>query len=547
MNKKNQLIIIFVTILVIGSIAAISFFGYQKIQKLNSSIEEVKKTKSCPEKEIVEKVLKKADTWSEVQAKSTSAVVQVFSQIAVFDWLEPYKTPEQSAATGTGFFIDPKGYLITNAHVVDQSKALTIQISTLGKDQFEIEVVGISPDRDLALCKLKDEEFKKIQKSLGKIPYLKLGNSEKICRGDEVMVLGYPLGFQFIKSTKGIVSGRESLAGHHFIQIDAAINPGNSGGPVVDNNGDVVGIATAHIPNAQNVGYIIQANELKVILKSLYNTPTKLVRRPFLGVFWHAGNPTLTQYLNNPLPGGCYVTSLYKGSLLDNVGVKPGDMIYEINKLPIDSFGEISVNWCEDKISLSDYISFLPLDQEISFVVYRKGERKEFKFNFTQSKLPEIRAMYPDYEKIEYEVIAGIVIMQLTRNHIVKLIQYSPDLLKYEDPKNQNQPALVITNILPDSQAQRSRLPFPPGTIIKEINGESVKTMDDLRKAVRKSINNGYLTFKFSNEVFVVFSFTRVLQDEVKLSTIFRYPISPLVQELLKTFIDKNEKKDLFS
>ncbi len=497
---------------------------------------------TCPTKEVVEKIVTKNDPWLAVQPKVKDTVVQVFAHVGEFNWLEPYKSPNQSEGRGSGFLINENGDIITNAHVVDQAKAVSIQIPSLGKEQFEVEILGVSFDRDIALLRLKKVEIESIKSVLGKIPYIKLGNSDHICRANEVMVLGYPLGQQSIKSTRGIVSGRESIMSRQLIQIDAAINPGNSGGPAINLNGEVIGIATANVPSAQNVGYIIPVNELKIARDDLYNAKNKLLRRPFLGIFYNSASAALTNYLKNPQPGGCYVTAVYQGSLLDQVGIKAKDMIYEINGQTVDIYGEISANWCEDKISLVDYVSFIPLNKEVNIVVYRSGEKKEFKFKFVQSKLPEIRVMYPDYEKIDYEVIGGLVVMQLARNHLPYLIQAAPELIKYEEPKNQIEPVLIVTHVLPDSQAQRSRV-IAPGTRLKEVNSIEVKTLDEFRNAVKESLNTGYLTIKTASEIFTVFPFKRVLEDELRLPKIYRYPVSHLVEELMKKFIEKNENK----
>jgi serine protease Do len=480
---------------------------------------------------IVERVITRANPWSEVQSKVKNTVVQVFSQIAEFDWLQPYATPKQGQSSGTAFFIDSSGLLLTNAHVVNQAKAILVQIPTLGKHQFEVDLLGISFDRDLALLKLRPDDYNEIIEQIGTIPVLELGDSNRLRRGDEVMALGYPLGQQSLKSTTGVISGVESL-GRQLIQIDAAINPGNSGGPAINPDGHVIGINTANVPSAQNVGYIIPINEVKIIIDDLKDATQTLVRKPFLGIFYNVGSSTLTQYLGNPLPGGTYITDVYKGSLLDKVGVKQGDMIYEINGLRIDMHGDVSVPWDEDKISLVDYLPFLKLGQEISLIVYRNGTRKEFNFTFTESKLPSVRVMYPDFEEIDYEVIGGMVIMQLTRNHLPLLIQSAPELIKFDEAKNQAEPTLVVTHVLPASHAQRSRA-ILTGTRIAEINGTKVKTLTDLRKALKKSLASDFLIVKSSNDVLVAFPFKKLLSEEAWLSRLYHYPISESVQALI--------------
>ena len=104
--------------------------------------------------------------------------------------------------SGSAFFISSDGYLITNAHVVNQAKAVWVRIPSLGKQIIDARVISISPERDLALLKIDKENFDAI-KSVIDIPYLKLGDSDSLCRADKVMALGYPLGQSSLKSTEG--------------------------------------------------------------------------------------------------------------------------------------------------------------------------------------------------------------------------------------------------------------------------------------------------------------------------------------------------------
>src|SRR5690606_2807503 len=108
-----------------------------------------------------------------------------------------------------------------------------------------------------------------------------------------------------------------------------------------------------YAPKAQNVGYIIPINELKVIIDDLRDV--KLLRRPFLGILYNNASESLTKFLGNPSPGGLFVVDVYAGSPLHKAGVKRRDMIYEINGHRIDIYGELS--WIEDKISIVDYVS----------------------------------------------------------------------------------------------------------------------------------------------------------------------------------------------
>ena len=471
--------------------------------------------------------------WSEVQTEVSNTIVQVFVQVAQFNWLQPYMTPAQGEGAGSGFLIDERGYMITNGHVISEARAISIQLPALGKERLDATLVGVSFDRDIALLRITEEGVQKIKDALGSVPFIKLGNSDQVLRGDEIMTLGYPLGQQSLKSTVGVISGRESMEFRQYIQIDAPINPGNSGGPSVNFNGEVIGINTAGVPGAQNVGYIIPINELKIVLSELYKLEgqeNKLLKKPFLGIGYGASSPALAAYLGNP-PGGIYVIEAFKGGLLEQAGVKRGDVIREINGYEIDSYGQLNVPWCEDKISIDNYTFYMRYGDSVKLGIYRNGEHKDITVKFENSIVPAIRTMHPDFERVEYEVIGGMVIMELTRNHLPILLNNSPLLIRFSEPKKQLKPALVITHIIPDSVAQRSRV-LAPAALVKEINGVKVRTLEELRAAVGKSKDTGYLTVRVSEGFFAVFPISQVIADEPRLSYIYRYDVSETIKKL---------------
>lgn len=545
MKKLLSIIGVIAALMILGG-GAIAYHLYQKqlnLEKQLSGVMLAADDFSAREIREVEQIVEKiTDPWSELQKKLSDTVVQVFALVAEFNWLEPYKTPNQGKGSGTGFFIDEEGYIITNAHVVNQAKAIFIQIPSLGKEQFECEIVCFVPDRDLSLIKIKDKDLSRLKDIVGQIAYLKLGNSDKLKRGAEVMTLGFPLGQQGLKSTTGVVSGRESVSGRQYIQIDAPINPGNSGGPCINGRGEVVGINTAKIMEAENVGYIIPVNELKLVLRDMYVSKNKLMRRPFLGVFYNSSTPAMSEYLKNPQSGGVYVTDTFKGGLLEKAGIKPGDMIYSINGHKVDMYGDISASWCEDKIALTDYVAFLPLGENIKLLVFRNGKQKEINVTFEQTKLPPIRLKFPDYEPIDYEVFGGMVVTEFARNLLPLLLQSAPELIMYEDPKNQLEPFLIVTNVLPNSQANRARV-LRPGTRIAEVNGKEVKTLQEFREALISSLDTKYLTIKTKQDIFTVCEIEKILSEELDLSTTYRYTISPFIQKMMKKYLEEHEKK----
>ncbi len=487
--------------------------------------------------------------WRQVQEKARDTVIQIFVQANVFNWLQPFKSPDPKKTFGTGFFIDKDGHIVTNFHVVEDEVGIKIQIPSLGKEQFTATVVGVCPDRDIALLKLTDESRKKIKEKLGKIPYLELGDSDTIVRTQEILALGYPLGQEKLKSTHGIVSGREIVWGESYIQITAPLNPGNSGGPSLNNQGVVIGLNTARMKTAQNIGYIIPINDIKSVIQALHNV--RLFRSPILGGEFNYATPAMTRYLNNPEPGGLYIARVYKETLFEKFGVKEGDMIYSINGNRLDLYGETNVPWNEDKVPIIALLNRFELGQDISIELYRNGQKHLVTFKFEHLYDLPIRQYYPPHEKIDYEIIGGMVIMQLTLNHILKFdsidANITKDLIKYEKRENQYKPRLLVTHIFPTSQAQEARC-LGPGDLIKEVNGQKVFTLDNFRNALKIStqqgLYNNFVTIKTNDKKFMVLNLNQILDDEPLLSAKYLYKKTNLFKELKKLKASSYEKRN---
>lgn len=479
-------------------------------------------------------VVTSAQLWRPVQDRVRDTVVQLFAQVSAVDLLEPYKTPQQGTACGSGFFISDEGYVITNAHVVISAKSVWGQVPSLGKCIIDMDVIGISPERDLALLRVTAEGRELITKELGGIPYLPLGDSDLVRRSDEVLALGYPLGQQSFKSTNGIISGHE----HHLIQMSAPINPGSSGGPLLNIKGEVIGVNSSGVTEAQNVGYAIPINTLKTILNDLYEI--KILRKPFLGVRFNNSTETLTKYLGNPLPGGCYVIETVTGSPLEKAGIMRGDMIYEINGHSVDMYGDMSVPWSEDKISIIDYPLRLSIGDTITLVVYRKGQKKIFTVPFSLTEPQAIRSIYPGYEPIDYEIFAGMVVQELNVNLVRLLGEHTAGLRKYVELKYQSEPVLIITHVFPDTQLYRGRN-MPLGATLNEINGVKVKTLQEFRQVIKNSATKEYFTISAADNVtraaetiFIVLAMNKIIEEEPRNARDYRYQISDTVKEALQ-------------
>ncbi len=469
------------------------------------------------------------EAWVDVQKKVHDTVVQIFAKISKYNWFEPYKAPDQTINYGSGFLIHEDGSILTNFHVIEEAVGVQIQIPSLGKEQFDVEIVGIYPLMDLALLRIVPKDLLKIKKILGSIPKLALGDSDQVIRSQEILALGYPLGQQGLKSSQGIVSGREKLEMISFIQMTAPINPGSSGGPSLNSDGEVIGINFAGIEEAQNVGYIIPINEVKSAIRDLNNV--RLLRRPFLGGVFSISSDDMINFLNNPPQGGYYIVTIFEDSLLARANIIEGDMIYEINGYQVDKYGEISVPWSEDKISIFDLINRCTVGETISLVIYRTGKAIDITFNLSVEIPFPIREIYPGFEPIDFEVIGGMVVMPLTLNHVLFLQEIDPLFAKYTRINYQQSPKLLITNILHNSPFQRSRA-IAAGDIISEVNGVCVATMEEFRNAALLSKKTGFLTIKTEEKLFGVVSLEKIIAQEDLLAVQHNYQKSKLIDQL---------------
>lgn len=538
MRFVKRILVLF-AVIVFGSLL---YVGYENQKELARSLTTLSATmkydyKSKGDVKVVERMVS-SQPWAAVQTQAKDTVVQVIAQTAEINILKPYETPAQGGGFGSGFFISDKGEIVTNMHVVNQAQSVWIKIPSMGKAIIPVEVLGKAPERDLALLQITPQGKEMIKRVLGtdKLPFLKLGDSDLVNRADEVLALGYPLGQASLKSTSGVVSGREHLGGKYLIQISSPINPGSSGGPALNLNGEVIGVSVAGIVSAQNVGYIIPVNELKMICNGLRTK--KVLRRPFLGVLVGNGSYDLAKHLGNPVPSGCYVIEVHPNGPLAKSGVQSGDMIYEVNGLPIDEYGDLKVPWNEEKLSFMDFITRWEEGQDITLLLYRNGKQKNVSFKFNYVDDAPVKKVIVGEDPLDYEIFGGMLFQPLNLNLVQTLLANAPSLIKYAEFKNQMEPALIVTHVMPSSLVDRLVV-IQPGAIIEEVNGAKVSNMKGLRAELKKAIKNKRIVFKTSEGALFVVNTKDALNDEQRLSRTYHYPLSPFIQQLQKSLEEK--------
>ena len=221
-------------------------------------------------------------------------------------------------ATGSGFLLGPEGYVVSNHHVVKDAQ--WIQVRLADGRLFDAELVGSDPDTDLALLRVVDGTD---------LPSVVLGDSDRLEVGDWVVAIGNPFGLDRSVS-HGLISAKERVLGvgplDDFIQTDALINPGNSGGPLFNMRGEVVGVNSAVISNAQGIGFAVPINMVKDLLPNLLDNGH--VERGWLGM----------TVVEEPGKHSAQVVDVYPGGPAAAAGLRSGDRVTTINGRPVDSY-----------------------------------------------------------------------------------------------------------------------------------------------------------------------------------------------------------------
>jgi serine protease Do len=250
---------------------------------------------------------------------------------------------------GSGFILDQEGYIVTNNHVIEDADEIVVRLAN--EKEFKAKVVGRDSKTDLALIKIQDAKD---------LTPLEMGDSDKLQVGTWVVAIGSPFGLEQTV-TAGIVSAKGRIIGSgpydEFIQTDASINPGNSGGPLLNMEGQVVGINTAIIASGQGIGFAIPINLAKGIVTQLKEGGE--VVRGWLGVGIQDLTDELADYYGLKDQKGVLVTQVFKDDPADKAGIRPNDIITAIDGQSVTTGRELSkivANTAVGKKTRIDYL-----------------------------------------------------------------------------------------------------------------------------------------------------------------------------------------------
>ena len=359
----------------------------------------------------------------------------------------------RSEGIGSGVIVSKDGYVLTNNHVVEGAEDLTVTL--YDKREFVAKIVGTDPPSDLAVIKLEDAHD---------LPVAYLGDSDKLRIGEIVMAVGSPYGLSETV-TMGIVSARGRTTGEgitqyeNFIQTDAAINPGNSGGALVDLNGAVVGINTAiysQSGGSQGVGFAIPINMAKHIMKSLISEGK--VSRGWLGVSIQNIEGDIARSLDVEPGIGVLVGDVIEDTPAEKAGIKPGDIITEVNGEPVSNVTE-----------LRNKVAMIKPGTRTNFQVLRDG--KKISFDIVLDERPDQPALAAGGSEITEEK-TGLTLRNLTPQ------------LKQRYDLDEDQKGVLIVEVDPASPAGRARL--REGDIILEVDRKEVNSVADFNRIISK-------------------------------------------------------------
>ncbi len=355
---------------------------------------------------------------------------------------------------GSGFIISKDGFIVTNYHVVKD--ATNVKVVLKDGSEYKAKIYGVDPKTDIALLKINPR---------GKdLPVVKLGDSDKLKVGEWVLAIGNPFGLSYTV-TAGIVSAKGRVIGEgpydDFIQTDASINPGNSGGPLVNMKGEVVGINTAIIKNAQGIGFAIPINLAKSIIEQLKEHGR--VIRGWLGVYIQDVTPDLAKALHLPVRKGVIITKVMPKSPAKEAGLRSGDVIVKYNGKEVKNAHELSV-----------LVSTTKPGTEVPIEIIRKGERMTI-----WAKIGELK---------ERGKHGGIITGSLEKFGL-ELGNVPEDVAAKLGIKG----GAYVLSVERGSYAQMAG--FRKGDVIVEINNHKIKDVNDAMRIISRAKRGDYLTF----------------------------------------------------
>ena len=314
--------------------------------------------------------------------RASPAVVMIAAQS-----INPYKLQGRVIhIIGSGFIYDAKGLIITNSHVAFGRQTLYVTLDN--GNVVPAHLVGADPVYDIAVLQIPKPDK-------GKLATLVLGDSERVRVGESVIAIGNPLGLDQTV-TRGIISGVNRILpetplslSEPLIQTDTPINPGNSGGPLLNMCGEVIGMNTAIVPDAQNIGFAIPINLVKSVVSSLIRDGRMI--RPWIGFHGTMIGAELRKVLKLPLTDGLLIEVIEPGSPADAAGMRGGEVEFTLGTLSLLLGGDIvtRINGVPttDPERIAPIMRGLKVGDTLTMSVFREGDTREVVYTLPERPL----------------------------------------------------------------------------------------------------------------------------------------------------------------
>jgi serine protease Do len=375
--------------------------------------------------------------------------------------------PQAERSLGSGVILDKNGYILTNNHVIDQATKIQVQLNG-DPTKYTAKVIGTDEDTDLAVIKI----------DAGKeLPAAKLGNSEGVQVGDWVLAIGSPFGLN-ATVTAGIISAKDrggmGRQFQRFLQTDAAINPGNSGGPLVDMAGQVIGINTAILTGGrgyEGVGFAMPSTTAIGVYDQIVKSGR--VTRGSIGVSFQEELGTNQITLKSlGAPYGVVIEGVEPGSPAEKAGLKGGDVISAINGTAVKTGND-----------LVNPIASAPIGSKVKITYFRDKQQKdttatvEDRTHVFPNTAGRVNNSHDDSAPTEF----GLHVESLTPERAQRV-------------GVEGQKGVLVSEVEPTSFADD--VGFQQGDVISEVNGMTVSSLDDYRKAISKLKTGENVVFK---------------------------------------------------
>ena len=437
---------------------------------------------------------KKKNNLIDVAREMMNGVVQIQVEGYIEEDIQSVMNPTikiPGVWLGSGFFVKYnglEGYIVTNAHVVRNANKIEVSSMLTSEERFEAELVGMVKklEPDVALIKLTEKELSRFKSiAVREIEYLELWQGASPARGEEIKAIGYPMGMVEPNMSGGeitnFISGSEYTT-ERFV-TNAAINPGNSGGPSISRSGKVVGLNTAVMIDAENIGFITPAGFVKIIIENLL----KKNEPHFAGIGGklQKNSDHFNTLLKQSVAKGLIVSQVQANGFLEAADIRARDVILSINGVEFDRHGIVIGKEGHFRHKNNyDVMKLIPIGNDVEVVYFRDGETRTTSAKAMRNPEKGVISR-PIIDERKYIEVFGMIIQELSYEIIEAMRQIDTnaqiDMIQTID---QEKPMLVVTHVHQGTQADE--IEWPVGELIVKANEEEVHTLDQLQVMLDK-------------------------------------------------------------